>query len=95
MRTIEILTPGPDAGASDHPQLARRGDVLRGSTVGLVNNSWRCMDIIAAELTDQLRDQCGVADFVEMRISAAQTLSSAQLDEISTRCGAVVVGIGN
>jgi hypothetical protein len=63
--------------------------------VGIINNSWRCMNVIADELTAQLKRDHGVTTIVEERISAAQTLPEDRLRSLAERCDAVVVGIGN
>ena len=68
---------------------------LSGATVGFVNNSWRCMDLLSDELQDLLRARYGVVEIIEERISAAQTLPEDRLTAMAARCDAVIVGIGN
>lgn len=75
--------------------LASRPAALSGATVGIVNNSWRCMNVLAEELGARLRGEISVAALVERRISAAQTLPPETVDELASSCDAVVVGIGN
>lgn len=77
------------------PRLAPRLSSLAGRRIGIVNNSWRCMHVVAEELTRRLKAEHGVVDIVERRISAAQTLPPPVLDEMADACDAVIVGIGN
>lgn len=77
------------------PRLAPRLPSLAGRRIGLVNNSWRCMHVVAEELTRRLTAEHGVAEIVERRISAAQTLPPAVLEQMADDCDAVIVGIGN
>lgn len=81
--TIEAVLGAPRVGSLD------------GARLGIVNNSWHCMHVIADELTSRLTAELGVAEVVEERISAAQTLPDDLLDAMAARCDAVLVGIGN
>lgn len=92
---VQILMPYPESAHVQAGQLAPRLATLESRTVGIVNNSWRCMNVIAEELTRSLRDRFGVTTVLEERISAAQTLPPARMEEFASRCDAVVVGIGN
>lgn len=92
---VDILMPYAEAQAVRAASAAPRLTTLDGVTVGIVNNSWRCMHVIADELTTTLQAQFGVAQVVEERISAAQTLPDDVLDAMAARCDAVLVGIGN
>lgn len=74
---------------------APRLSTLEGRTVGIVNNSWRCMHVIAENLATLLTRDLGVAAVREVRISAAQTLPEERFAELAAECDAVVVGIGN
>lgn len=91
---VDILMPYAESARTDGWTEAPRLGSLRGTTVGIVNNSWRCMNVIAAELHAVLAEY-GVADVDERRISAAQTLPDADLADLASRCAAVVVGVGN
>lgn len=91
---VELLMPYAEAVASEDGVLAARLGSLEGATVGIVNNSWRCMDVIADELRRSLGRR-GVAGFDERRISAAQVLPEADVAQLAAGCDAVVVGIGN
>lgn len=79
----------------DASLLAPRLVKLRDARLGIVNNSWRCMNVITGELQATLTSEFGVAGFVERRISAAQVLPAADVDTLAAECDAVIVGIGN
>lgn len=92
---VQILMPYPESGRAVAGELAPRLASLESMTVGVVNNSWRCMHVLAEDLTRVLRDQYGVTTVLEERISAAQTLPPDRMAEFARQCDAVVVGIGN
>ena len=97
MSTIAILMPHAEAraGATVGLRLAPRPASLAGATVGIVNNSWRCMDFIADELRALFVQQLGAQEVLEVRISSTQTLPEDALAMMAARCRAIVVGIGN
>lgn len=91
---VDVLMPYAETDAgSAAPISARIGD-LTGRVVGIVNNSWRCMDLITDELRTALRSDYSVADVTEIKISATQTLPDDELIRLSETCDAVIVGIG-
>jgi hypothetical protein len=92
---VEILMPYAESAAAETRPGASRVATLDGVTLGIVNNSWHCMHVIADELTSRLTADFGVASVVEEQISAAQTLPDDLLDSMAARCDAVLVGIGN
>jgi len=92
---VDILMPYAEAGVEGAGLASPRLVTLSGVTVGIVNNSWRCMNVIGDELTARLTADFGVQDVLQERISAAQTLPEDLVDVMATRCDAVVVGIGN
>lgn len=87
--------PYAEQAATGTSLLAPRLADLRNTKLGIVNNSWRCMNVIAEELQAGLAREFGVAGFVERRISAAQVLPDADVDTLAAECDAVIVGIGN
>ena len=87
--------PYAESAATEAVLGAARVGSLVGARLGIVNNSWHCMHVIADELTTRLTAELGVAEVVEERISAAQTLPDDLLDSMAARCDAVLVGIGN
>lgn len=91
---VDILLPCAESTSDKVWTEAPRLGSLAGATVGIVNNSWRCMHVIAGELHTLLAAH-GVTDVDERRISAAQTLPDDELADLAGRCSAVVVGIGN
>lgn len=90
-----ILMPYAEGRGASSLRFAPRPASLERSKVGIVNNSWRCMNVISDELRARLGERFGVADLVERRISAAQTLPLYDVVELAEVCDAVVVGIGN
>jgi hypothetical protein len=92
---VDVLMPYAEQPPGATSLAAARLSTVNGRTVGIVNNSWRCMNVIADELSALLTTEHGVARIVERRISAAQTLPDDMLAELAADCDAVVVGIGN
>jgi hypothetical protein len=91
---VDVLMPYAEQPGETSAGTATRLSTVHGRTIGIVNNSWRCMDVIADELASVLT-QRGAVRIVERRISAAQTLPEPDLDALAAECDAVVVGIGN
>jgi hypothetical protein len=91
---VDVLMPYAEQPPGASGLAAARLSTVHGRTIGIVNNSWRCMNVIADELTTLLTEQ-GAVRIVERRISAAQTLPEDMLAELAADCDAVVVGIGN
>jgi hypothetical protein len=91
---VDILMPYAEQPGTHDGNTATRLSTVHGRTIGIVNNSWRCMHVIADELATVLTEQ-GATRIVERRTSAAQTLPDADLDAMAADCDAVVVGIGN
>ena len=91
---MDILMPYAEQPPGASGLAAARLSTVNGRTIGIVNNSWRCMNVIADELAALLTEQ-GAERIVERRISAAQTLPDDMLAEMAADCDAVVVGIGN
>ena len=92
---VDVLMPYAEPAEVEAGRLAPRLSSLDGRTVGLVNNSWRCMHVVAGDLTRRLKAEHGVVEVIEHRISAAQTLPPPTLQEMAMACDAVIVGIGN
>jgi hypothetical protein len=91
----DILMPYAETPAARAGLGAARLSTLDGRVIGIVNNSWRCMNVIADELTTVLCADFGVADVVERRISAAQTLPPDMLEAMAADCDAVAVATGS
>jgi long-subunit acyl-CoA synthetase (AMP-forming) len=92
---VDILMPYAEAPAGRPGLGAARLSTLRGRTIGIVNNNWRCMDLIADELATVLRADFGATGVHEWQVPATQTLPDDTLEAIVADCDAVVVGIGN
>jgi hypothetical protein len=74
--------------------VSRRLRTVAGRRIRIVNNGWHCMNLPTEELTTALRVDYGVGAVIEIKISAAQTLPSPELERLANACDAVVVGIG-
>jgi hypothetical protein len=59
------------------------------------NNSWHCMDVLTEELRRALYADYGVAEVVEVEISAAQTLPAHELERLAGTCDAWWSGSGH
>ncbi len=94
MNAVMVLMPNAEKVKGTERQLAPRLDSLRGKTVGIINNSWRCMDVVVDEYRARMAD-LGVARVIEKRIAASQRLPEPDMAELVEACDAVVVGIGN
>ena len=95
MANMQILSPGPEISLDNRHRLAGRLDGLAGITVGIVNNSWRCMDLVASELKERLRHNLEVTATVEVKVAATQSVAPDVFEQLATECSAVLVGIGN
>lgn len=91
---VDVLLPYAESTTTGGWTAAPRAGSLRGRTVGIVNNGWRCMDVLAAELRVALAEY-GVRDVDERQTAATQAMPDADLADLAGRCAAVVVGIGN
>lgn len=92
---VQILMPYAESPRAESGRMATRLASLDSMTVGIVNNSWRCMNVLSDHLTRAFREDFGVVSIIEKRISAAQTLPPDQMADLADTCDAVVVGIGN
>jgi hypothetical protein len=92
---IDVLMPYAESEGAEESRLAPRLGTLSGTRLGVVNNSWRCMDVIVDQLQARLAQDFGVDGFEQRRISAAQVLPDPEVEVLAAQCDAVVVGIGN
>jgi hypothetical protein len=93
---VAVLMPHrePADGVASPTDVSPRLTTLAGRTIGIVNNSWHCMDVVTEELRTALYTDYAVGEVVEVKISAAQTLPAPELERLAATCDAVVVGIG-
>lgn len=93
---VAVLMPHPEPadGVSPRTPVSPRLTTLASRTIGIVNNSWHCMDVVTEELRKALYADYAVGEVVEVKISAAQTLPAPELERLAGTCDAVVVGIG-
>ncbi|MEA3059743.1 MAG: hypothetical protein QOE50_1155 [Sphingomonadales bacterium] len=94
MNHVAVLMPNAERVKGSERQLAPRIDLFRGKTIGIINNSWRCMNVVSETLRASLTE-LGVARIIEKRISAAERLHEADMNELAEECDAAIVGIGN
>lgn len=91
---VDVLMPYPEADAVAAGSISVRVPDLTGRVVGIINNSWHCMDLVTDELRSALQSNYSVAEVVEVKISATQTLPEDDLARLSETCDAAIVGIG-
>jgi len=91
---VDVLMPYADSDTARVTPVSPRLPTVAGRTVGIINNSWHCMDLVAQELTKALYARYAVAEVVEVKISAAQTVPPGELKHLAAACDAVVIGIG-
>jgi hypothetical protein len=94
-RQIEVLMPYGESPADSGDRLAPRLSDLGGRVIGIGNNSWNCMNVLAGEYRRILLEELGVREVVEHRVAATVRLHPTMMDDLVARCDAVIVGIGN
>lgn len=94
-RQVVVLMPYAEDPAAQPKQLAPRLDTLRGKTIGIINNTWNCMNVASDELRRLLLSEYGVADVIEKRTAATQKLPDPEIEDLAHRADAVICGIGN
>lgn len=94
-RQMVVLMPYGEEPATIQKALAPRLDTLRGKTIGIVNNTWNCMNVATDELRQLLVSKFGVAEVIEKQTPATVPLRAADMDDLAKRADAVICGIGN
>jgi len=94
VRTVEILLPTAEVGAGVR-RPSPRVPSLRGKTVGLIDNGWRCLAITYDEYTRLLKEQEGVARIIHKKKPASSPLAKEAFEELATQADAVITGLGN
>ena len=96
MAHVKIFLPeGPEIRSKDPASLAQRIQSFEGSTIGVVNNMWACMDVLTAMFMDMLPRRYGVKRVLEERVSPTAGLSEATAGIIAKGWDAAIVGIGH
>jgi hypothetical protein len=93
-RTIEVLVPWAEGVETLVTPAAPRAATLEGTTVGILDNGWHCMHVLAGILEQELREKHRVADVIVVHTSGSLTMTAAARAELMRRCSAVVLGIG-
>ncbi len=94
-RQMVVLMPYGEEPATSQKALAPRLDTLRGKTVGIINNTWNCMNVATDELRHLLVSEFGAAEVIEKQTPATLPLGAADMDDLAKRADAVICGIGN
>jgi hypothetical protein len=89
-----ILWPAAESRRDQQLAIAAPLTGLAGKTICIVNNSWRCMEIMATHLEDYLRQQQGVKHVMHFRLAATQTLSEPEAKYIASQSDGAIVGVG-
>ena len=92
--TIRILEPVARGAALAEGTL-RRIDSLRGKTVGLLSNEWRCVKILFDHMPDLLTSQYGAAGVFKEKVELSLAGPDALLDDVAHRTDAVIVAMAN
>ncbi|MEE8433646.1 MAG: hypothetical protein V3S64_02555 [bacterium] len=70
-------------------------DSLKGKTVGLLSNEWRCVKILFEHMADVLTSQFGAADVFKEKVELSLAGPDALLDDVAQRTDAVIVAMAN
>jgi len=68
---------------------------LEGRRVGILNNGWSSMDVVARSLERFLKEDYGVEEVLHWHIPIARSVSPETLDEVVGGTDAAVVGLAN
>jgi hypothetical protein len=93
MAFIEVLNPTADARARELP-LARRHPVLRGKTIGFLNNRKANAGLLLQKVEELLRVRCGDFSVIKGEKNASMAAPEAVMAKLSV-CDAAVVAIGD
>ncbi|MDO8530777.1 MAG: hypothetical protein Q7T26_01210 [Dehalococcoidia bacterium] len=94
-RQLVVLMPYGEEPASSQKKLAPRLDTVRGKTIGIINNTWNCMNVATDELRRLLVSEYGAAEVIEKQTPATIPLRAVDMDDLAKRADAVICGIGN
>lgn len=70
-------------------------DSLKGKTVGLLSNEWRCVKILFEYMPGVLTSQFGAADVLKEKVELSLAGPDALLDDVAKRSHAVIVAMAN
>ena len=91
----DIISPAGIPRIADE-SLKPRPETLEGMTLGILENNKEFSDWVLDRLRDRLKESVGVTQVIQRRKHhLAQAASPAILEELHTRCDAVLVGVGH
>ena len=92
--TIRILEPVARGAALAEGTL-QSIDSLKGRTIGLLSNEWRCVKILFDHLPGLLTSQFGAAGAFKEKVELSLAGPDALLDDVARRGDAVIVAMAN
>lgn len=93
-RTIRILEPVARSTALAEGTL-RGVESLRGKTVGLLSNEWRCVKILFEHLPGLLKTRYGAAGAFKEKVELSLAGPDELLDDVARRSDTVIVAMAN
>ena len=92
--TIRILEPVARGNALAEGTL-QSIDSLKGKTVGLLSNEWRCVKILFQHMPGLLTSRFGAAGAFKEKVELSLAGPDALLDDVAQRADAVIVAMAN
>ena len=92
--TIRILEPVA-RGAALAAGTLQGIESLKGKTVGLLSNEWRCVKILFEHMPDVLTSQFGAAEVIKEKVELSLAGPEELLDDVALRTDAVIVAMAN
>lgn len=93
-RTIYILEPTALPRRREEP-VPRLANGLGGKVVGILNNRWKSMDLLAQHFERMLPTRHGVTSVIIRTIPVSEAAPTALFDEMAQKVGLTVVGLAN
>ena len=93
--TIILLDPAAEDTPEEHI-LAKRLPSLKGTTIGLVDNTKHNSDLFLKVIGEALLERYGVSEVVSVRKANANTPAPPELlDQITSRCDGVIHAVAD
>jgi hypothetical protein len=93
-RTIYILEPTALPLRREEP-IPRLANGLAGKVVGILNNRWKSMDLLARRFERILPTHHGVTGVIIRTIPVSEAAPPGLFDEMAQKVGLTVVGLAN
>ncbi|MDE0332925.1 MAG: hypothetical protein OXL41_13790 [Nitrospinae bacterium] len=91
----EVISPAGIPRIPDEALTPRPG-TLEGATLGILENNKEFSDWVLDRVRDQLLELVGIKEVVQLRKHhLAQSAAPETLEELNSRCDAVLVGVGH